>query len=381
MRPNKEWDYTVMVRLAVNTLSVTDSNAGTKTMMQCLLPALERVAPELEQVLICSRANRHLFDRGGEILEIPLGDGQKLRRIFCDQVTVPRLVKGRADVLFTPAGVPSLYAGLPQVVAVAAHLALPSCQKVAAAAGNDLFHRLYYSLPFRYSLSKADAVLGISQFLTDGLVDELGVDRGKATAMPLGVIMPSSEPGLDGREPMALFVGALYGYKDAVVAVRALAKARAKVPSARLVIAGRDYHHQMDVLRRVVSEAGVEDAVDLMGTVSSETLADLYDQASLLLMPSRCEGFGLPVAEAMSRGVPVVVANATSLPEVAGDAGIVVEPGDVDGFAEAIVAVLADPAHHRALAERGLTRARELSWEHSAECLRDAVRAVSPTTP
>jgi glycosyltransferase involved in cell wall biosynthesis len=59
----------------------------------------------------------------------------------------------------------------------------------------------------------------------------------------------------------------------------------------------------------------------------------------------------------------------------------VVEAGDIDGFADAIVAVLSDPARHKALASRGLTRARELSWEHTAECLRHAIRTVSPTTP
>jgi glycosyltransferase involved in cell wall biosynthesis len=364
--------------VAINTLSVTGSNEGTRTMLQCLLPALGRVAPELRQLLICSSANRHLFDHGGDVIEIPLEDRRTLRRIWCDQVTVPRLIRGRADVLVTPAGVGTLSIAVPQVMIVAAHLALPSCRRVAGPDGFSRFQQLYYGAPFRWSLNRADAVLGISRFLADGLVSELGTDRKKVYAMPLGVTFPEATHPVEGRDPLALFVGTLYGYKDPVVAVRAFGLAKARLPErARLVIAGKDPDGEIPKLRRAAAEAGVQDSVDIVGAVSDEQLEDLYARASLLVLPSRCEGFGLPVAEAMSRGIPVVVARSTSLPEVAGGAGILVEPGDAGGFAEAMVAVLSDPRRHRALAELGLARARELNWDVSAGHLRDALTAVT----
>jgi glycosyltransferase involved in cell wall biosynthesis len=364
--------------VAVNTLSVTASNEGTRTMLQCLLPALERVAPDLTQLLICSRANRHLFDRGGDVLEVRLEDRRTLRRIWCDQVTVPRLIRHRADVLLTPAGVGSLRVSMPQVVIVAAHLALPSCQRVAGADGFTRFQQLYYGVPFRRALAGADAVIGISQFLADGLVTELGTAREKVSAMPLGVTFAPVSHRVGGREPVALFVGTLYGYKDPIVAVRAFGRALPRLPeAARLVIAGKDPGRQIAALRQAAETAGVAHAVDILGPVSDEQLEDLYARASVLILPSRCEGFGLPVAEAMSRGVPVIVARATSLPEVAGDGGILVEPGDVTGFADALVAVLSDPIRHRALADAGLARARELNWDTTAGHLRDALLAVT----
>jgi glycosyltransferase involved in cell wall biosynthesis len=363
--------------MAVNTLSVTASNEGTKTMLQRLLPALRQVAPEYRQLLICSHANRHLFDHGDEIIEIDLDDGQKLRRIACDQFRVPKLVKSRAHVLLSPVGVGSLHTSMPQIVIVSSHLALPSCNRDAGDDGYSGLHRIYYGAPFRWALRKADAVIGISQFVADGLVSELGIDPEKVSAMPLGVAPPDTAPSLARREPVILFVGTLYGYKDALVLVRAFAQARARLPQqARLVVAGKDHDGQIAALRVAAADAGAQDAVDLTGPVSSEQLDNLYSRASVLVLPSRCEGFGLPVAEAMSRGVPVVVANATSLPELAGDAGILVERGDAAGFADALVEVLTDPRRHREMAERGLARIRDLTWEESARRLRAVLDTV-----
>jgi glycosyltransferase involved in cell wall biosynthesis len=220
-------------------------------------------------------------------------------------------------------------------------------------------------------------VVGISQFVADSLVSELGIDRRKVSAMPLGVAPPHRAPSLNGREPLVLFVGTLYGYKDAVVLVRAFAQAKSRLPGgAHLVVAGKDHDGAAGGLRVAASEAGVMDAVDVAGPVTDESLESLYSRASVLVLPSRCEGFGLPVAEAMSRGVPVVVANATSLPELAGDAGILVEPGDVGGFADAIVDVLTDPNRHRSMAERGLARINDLTWEKSARRLHGVLNTV-----
>ena len=366
------------VVVAVNTLSVSDANEGTRTMLRCLLPALQRVAPELRQLLICSADNRHLFDHGGEVIQMRFSGRRPARRIWCDQVTVPRVIAGRADVLLTPAGVGTLKTSLPQVVLVAAHLALPSCQHLAGSDGLSRWHRIYYGPPFRWSLQRADAVLAISQFVANGLVTELGLDRSKVGAMALGVKLPEGRSSVRGRQPIALFVGTLYGYKDAVIALHAFAEAKPRLPKdARLMIVGKDPDgKQIPSLRATAFRAGIADDVDIVGAISDAALIDAYRRASVLLMPSRCEGFGLPVAEAMSHGVPVVVGDTTSLPEVAGGAGILVGIGNVKGFARAIIDVLTDAKIHQDLAERGLARARELSWEASAGQLRDALLAV-----
>jgi glycosyltransferase involved in cell wall biosynthesis len=363
--------------VAVNTLSVTKDNEGTRTMLSQLLPALARVAPEIHLLLICSRDNRILFEGSGEIIEVKVGEKQKLRRIYLDQFRVPRLARGKADLLLMAAGVPSLLTSLPQVLIVSAHLALPSCALVAGHEGFNRWHRFYYGLPFRLGLRRACAVLGISSFLADGLVTELGTDRRKVTAMPLGVRPPDRQPRWEGRDPVVLFVGTLYGYKDVLVAVRAFAQALPHLPAgARLVIAGKDFEGQIDRIHEVAKSAGVTGAVDVLGPVTDAELEHLYRRAAVLVLPSRCEGFGLPVAEAMSRGLPVVVARATSLPEVVGDAGLLVEPGDVGGYAQAMIAVLNEPERRSTMAQLGLARAAALNWDATAKHLRDALVAV-----
>jgi alpha-1,3-rhamnosyl/mannosyltransferase len=221
-------------------------------------------------------------------------------------------------------------------------------------------------------------VLAISQFLADGLVTELGLDHAKVGPMLLGVDLPGRSASMARREPIVLFVGTLYGYKDAMVALRSFARARPRLPDgARLMVVGKDPDgDQIPLLRLAAANAGIAEVVDIVGAISDAALEDVYRRAAVLLMPSRCEGFGLPVVEAMSHGVPVVVAHSTSLPEVAADAGVLVDIGDIDGFARAIIKVLGDRERHRYLAERGLARARELSWDSSAGHLRDTLLSV-----
>jgi glycosyltransferase involved in cell wall biosynthesis len=200
------------------------------------------------------------------------------------------------------------------------------------------------------------------------------------STMPLGVLMPDDAPPIANREPLILSVGTLYGYKDTMVTLRAFGRARSRLPDgARLVIAGKDFRGQIEVLRRATVEMGIESVVEIRGPVTSGELEDLYRRASMLIMPSRCEGFGLPVAEAMSRNTPVVVANATSLPEVAGAAGLVIETGDIASFANAMIEVLGDSALRSAMSKRGRIRAQELNWEASAQVLYQSIQKVLPS--
>jgi glycosyltransferase involved in cell wall biosynthesis len=359
---------------AINTLSVSDLNEGTRTLAQGLLPALARVAPEIRQLLVCSQGNRHLFAHDADRVEVDLDHAHVLRRIALDQLAVPRLVRGRADVLVSAAGLATLPTRLPQVMLVSHHFALPSCRDAAGAEGPPRSRRLYYGAPFRLALRRCSSVLAISQFLADGLVRELHADPARVRAMPLGVDPPTAPPVLGGRAPTLLFVGTLYAYKRVDLVIDAFGRARGRLPGdARLVVVGKDPDGtQHDRLRSLAGAAGVADRVDLLGAVDGPELERLYATSSALVLASRYEGFGLPVAEAMSRGTPAM-ADATSLPEVAGDGGLVVPAQDPSAFADAFVALLTDEPRRLALAERALARGRTLTWDATAEILRDAV--------
>jgi glycosyltransferase involved in cell wall biosynthesis len=113
-----------------------------------------------------------------------------------------------------------------------------------------------------------------------------------------------------------------------------------------------------------------------LGFVPAAELPAVYRDADLLLMPSLYEGFGLPVLEAMACGTPIVASDRGSLPEVVGDAGLTVDPTDVDGLADAAVRVLADPLLRADLRRRGIERARSFTWERTAAATLDLYRQV-----
>ena len=131
----------------------------------------------------------------------------------------------------------------------------------------------------------------------------------------------------------------------------------------RLIFAGPDKGGG-PALRAAVARLGLEDRVDLLGYVEQERLAALYRGAACLVFPSRYEGFGLPVVEAMASGTPVVAARTSALPEVAGDAAVLVEPGSATALAKGIEEALAG---RERLVAAGLERARLFSWRTTAE--------------
>jgi glycosyltransferase involved in cell wall biosynthesis len=371
--------------IAINALAVNPSNAGSRTMLTRLVPALAEVAPHLRLLLICHRDNRPLYDPHLEDIVVDLRSGGLLRRLEYDLFGVSRLVKGKADVLVTPGNVGPLRCPIPQVAIVAAHLVLPSCQKAALPEQMPWLKRRYLGWPFKQYLRGATSVLGISEFVAQGVVDELGIDPAKVRAMPLGFEPPHDGPTRSGRNDDILFVGTLYRYKDGDLAVRAFAQVRDQLPSStRLLIVGKDHKGEAARLANLARELGVADGVDLRGSVSSEELERLFRTSGVLLMPSKGEGFGLPVAEAMGYGLPVIAADATALPEVADDAAVLVPVSDVAGFGRALVDVLTDPARRQAMTERGIERAAELTWEAAAIALRDAIEealAVASRVP
>jgi glycosyltransferase involved in cell wall biosynthesis len=170
-----------------------------------------------------------------------------------------------------------------------------------------------------------------------------------------------------GAPRSVLYVGRSDPYKNLTTLVRAFAEARQICPfPVTLTLAGAPDPRYPEA-RELAERLGIRDAVRWTGYVSDDDLVALYREADVLAHPSRYEGFGLQVAEAMACGVPVVCSNAGSLPEVAGDAAILLPPDDAHGFAREIARVLTDPALAADLARRGRLRAGDFTWTQTAE--------------
>ena len=207
----------------------------------------------------------------------------------------------------------------------------------------------------------AARILTLSELTKRDLIELYGVREEKIVVTPPGVdpVFRPDGPSPDG-EPYALFVSALQARKDPVAAIEAVALLGDDAP--RLVLVGPDKGARA-AAERAVERAGLRDRVQFRGHVSLEELAGLYRGAACLVFPSRYEGFGLPVLEAMASGTPVVTTTAGALPEAAGDAAILVAERNPVELAGGIERALAD---RERLSAAGLARAARFTWAETA---------------
>jgi glycosyltransferase involved in cell wall biosynthesis len=223
--------------------------------------------------------------------------------------------------------------------------------------------RLIFRTVVPRSARRAARVLAVSERTRRDLIELYGVPDEKIVVTPNGVDPAFSPGGLrdDGAGgPYALVVGTLQRRKDPEAAIEALALLGDH--ELRLVFAGPDKGGRAGA-ERAAQRNGLGGRVDFRGHVPQEELVALYRGAACLVFPSRYEGFGLPVLEAMATGTPVVATTAGALPEVAGDAAILVEEDNPVALAGGIERALAD---RERLVEAGLERARRFSWAETA---------------
>jgi glycosyltransferase involved in cell wall biosynthesis len=177
--------------------------------------------------------------------------------------------------------------------------------------------------------------------------------------------------------PFVLYVGTIEPRKNLGRLLRAFTALRSRRGMThRLVVAGGLGWLYQDVLREL-DELSAEHEVVFLGRVIDEDLPALYSLSDIFVFPSIYEGFGLPPLEAMACGCPVICSNTSSLPEVVGNAGVLVSPFDVDGLADAIGELIADPDRREYLGQLGQARSREFTWDASARRLLDVFRGLA----
>jgi glycosyltransferase involved in cell wall biosynthesis len=221
---------------------------------------------------------------------------------------------------------------------------------------------------------RADLVVVISEHTAQQVQTRLGV-----AAARIVLCRPGAPPASDGtrgdEQGPILFVGTIEPRKNLptlFAAYEQLTARRSDVPP--LVLAGAAVEQSEAILAAVRASPAIAGRVDYRGYVSDAERQALYASASMLVLPSFQEGFGLTAVEAMQAGVPVIVSTGGALPEVVGTAGITVDPADAAGFADAIERLLDDPAERRRRRDAGREQARRFSWTASAATLLDAYR-------
>ena len=232
------------------------------------------------------------------------------------------------------------------------------------------------------AVKSADAIIAVSENTKKDLVEKVGARPEKVVVIPEAasedykpidsdVVRRQLERRFGLVPGFLLFVGTLEPRKNLPFLLEAYAALRARWQSSRnevprLVIAGRQ-GWLYDEVFKVVEQRGLAAHVMFLGAVSPEELVFLYNGARALVFPSLYEGFGLPLLEAMACGTPVIGANVSSIPEVAGDAALLFAPGDLDCLVGGLERLLLDNDLVMRLRDRGFARAGQFSWRHTAQ--------------
>jgi glycosyltransferase involved in cell wall biosynthesis len=225
-------------------------------------------------------------------------------------------------------------------------------------------------------MAGADRIITDSTYIKKDILRFYSISEEKIDVVPLGVeerlrpMRPTETEAVRGRYgigfPYLLHVGRVEKKKNLSRTLQAFAQIkRGLAKPVKVVLVGTPGPGAEEVFR-IIRDLDLEEDVHSVGYASQKDLPALYAGATLFLFPSLYEGFGMPVLEAMACGTPVLTSNVASLPEVAGDAAVQVDPYDVGSIADGILRLVEDPALREVCIRKGLERAKGFTWERTA---------------
>ena len=363
---------------------VPGETGGMEVAARELIPALLAEAPP--EMRFTAFINREAAAAGGgpwgELLPavtVPVNARNRVQWVLGEQTLLPRLAaRERVDLLHSLASTAPVWGRFRRVVTV--HDLIYARFPEAHAGIRDKGMRVLVPQAVR----RSHRVIVDSQSTRDDLVELLGVSPEDIDVVALGLGRVRREEPLAEREVRARFdlgerrvllsLSAKRPHKNLLALIGALALLPAE-GRPLLVLPGYPTEHET-LLREHAVTTGVAADVRFLSWISPEELEGLWALAAAFVFPSLYEGFGLPVLEAMSRGVPVACSNASSLPEVAGDAALLFDPHDDAAIAGALRQLLEDAALCDRLSARGVDRATQFTWERTARATLQSYQRV-----
>ena len=373
--------YDRPVRIGIDARKLHDFGIG--TYIRNLTRELARLDRNTEYVLLCRDQNDAAIVRalGANFRPVIEGAGNYS---VAEQLKVPLAVRREGITLFH-----------------APHYVLPPlvhCRSVVTI--HDCIHLMFPQyLPNRLALGyargsialaarRATRILTVSESSKNDIIRFFGTDPAKIDVTYNSYderfgIEPAEEQMVRVREryqlhdEFVLYAGNVKPHKNLERVIEAFHLVRQRgLDHLKLVMIGDDISKYAS-LRRAVHQHQLHKYVRFLGYLPEETLAVMYRLASVFVFPSLYEGFGLPPLEAMASGTPVVTSNVSSLPEVAGDAAVLVDPYSPDAIADGIYTVLTDDGLAQSLRQKGLLRAKQFSWESSVQRVREIYDEVA----
>lgn len=375
---------TVRQRIGVNLLWLVPGVVGgsEEYTVRLLTAIAERPPADIELSLFVLRP---FVEEYGELAAqfptdvCPLADRAKAVRIAAESSWLAVAARRRrCDLLHHAGGTIPFVRSAPAVVTVhdLQPLLLPDNS-------HGLVKRAYLHQRLPPSVRRSRLVITLTEYTRRTIIERFGVSGDHVVLAPPGytsalVEEPPHDPAevYDIDRPFFLYPAITYPHKNHVTLVRAFARVVDQGDDVLLVLTHRPDTEERNV-HEVAASLGVADRIRRLGHVPRGDLDWLYRNAIALTFPSRFEGFGLPVLEAMGHGCPVIAADATALPEVVGESGVLVDPEDDAAWAAAMLDVRRDAARREWLVEAGLARVTEFRWSASADKLLDAYRRAA----
>jgi glycosyltransferase involved in cell wall biosynthesis len=350
---------------------VPGETGGTEVTARQLLPALVAAAPDVRFTAFVNREAAGTPGPWTDLMDqvvVPVNARNRVEWVRGEQQLLPRLAsRAGVDVLHSLANTAPLYGGFRRVVTI-----------------HDLIHRFHpethgglkargVALLVPLAVRRSHRIITVSAATADDLVAHLRTARSKIDVVHSGVPPVRTEPVAPSFDrPFVLTVAAKRPHKNLPRLLQAWARLD---PATRplLVAPGYGTWHD-DELAAEAARLGIADDVRMLGWVSDAELEGLYAGARAFVFPSLYEGFGLPVLEAMARGLPVACSDRGSLREIAGDAALLFDPEDPAAIAAAVQRLLADDALAERLRVAGREHAATFTWAASARGTLDAYR-------
>jgi len=378
------------MRIGINLLALYPTvSGGTEFYIRNLLDALFKMDMSNQYVLFTNQDNYSTFAHGQPNVQwvlCGLGARPQWKRVAWEQFVLPSVAKRHGlDLLHSPTYTWPVNSRIPGVVTI--HDMLYCVHPESISRTKFAFWRVFVP----WAARRCRKILTISESSKRDIVKYLGVSPEKITITPLAFdrrldtgMLPSADE-IEGvctkyaiRRPYLLNVGGVGKHKNSIALIKALTilRGRTATKDMTLVITGNDYGSAGEI-RSYASSSGLEEAVRLPGYVAREDLPSLYAGAFAYVTPSIFEGFGLTVLEAMAFSTPVVISDRASLPEVAGDAALSVDPERPDWIADAVYRIATEPGLRQELIHRGRRRVEDFSWEHTARITLHAYREAA----
>lgn len=365
------------MKIAINTLAIIPGKVGgTEIFLVNLIKNLVRIDKENRYLILVTKNNKRIFSNypeNVELLEFNFNNNSRVIRIFFEQVILPsKLKKEKVGLFIAPNNTGLIYCPC-KILLIVHDLIYFIYPKYYS-----FLRRNYLQKFVKYSCKKANKIVAVSQSTKNDIVRYTGVKESKIKLIYEGVELKRFAN--IKKEEAKQFIIKEYGIKDYIfsptslyphknnhILIRAFAelKKQKKIPH-KLIITGGDPFKRAGWLKDLIRNYNLENEVFYLGRIFDKHIPLFYRAADLTVYLSSYEGFGLPVLEAMASGCPVLSSNRGSLPEIVGEAGIVVDPTNIEQITHRMYELLTNKTLRKEYVIKGLIRAKQFSWKNCA---------------